>query len=43
MSKQSHRDAGAKVVQPVSDISPLGEFTLIDDHGGNAIGLHAKR
>jgi predicted enzyme related to lactoylglutathione lyase len=34
--------AGAKVVQPTTDIAPFGEIALIEDPDGNVIGLHAR-
>jgi len=35
--------AGAKVVQPVTDIGPFGTSAKIEDFDGNVIGLHAPR
>ena len=35
--------AGAKVVQPVTDIGPFGTSAKIEDLDGNVIGLHAPR
>lgn len=34
--------AGAKVVQPTTDIAPFGEMALIEDFDGNVVGLHAR-
>jgi predicted enzyme related to lactoylglutathione lyase len=33
-------EAGAKVVQPRTEIGPHGAFALIEDFDGNVIGLH---
>lgn len=35
-------EAGAKVVQPTTDIAPFGEIALIEDFDGNVVGLHAR-
>jgi len=36
-------EAGAKVVQPTTDIGPFGTAAKIEDFDGNIIGLHAPR
>jgi uncharacterized protein len=36
-------EAGAKVVQPTTDIGPFGTVAQIEDFDGNIIGLHAPR
>lgn len=36
-------EAGAKVVQPTTDIGPFGTIALIEDFDGNVVGLHAPR
>ena len=35
-------EAGAKVVQPTTDIAPFGTMALIEDFDGNLVGLHAR-
>ena len=35
-------EAGAKVVQPLTEIGPHGTMALIEDLDGNVIGLHAN-
>ena len=35
-------EAGAKVVQPLTEIGPHGTIALIEDLDGNVIGLHAN-
>lgn len=35
--------AGAKVVQPTTDIGPFGVIALIEDFDGNVVGLHTPR
>lgn len=35
-------EAGAKVVQPTTDIAPFGTMALVEDFDGNVIGLHAR-
>ena len=35
--------AGAKVVQPTTDIAPFGEIALIEDFDGNVVGLHTRK
>ncbi len=35
--------AGAKVVQPTTDIAPFGEIALIEDFDGNVVGLHTHK
>ena len=34
--------AGAKIVQPRTEIGPHGTIALIEDLDGNVIGLHAN-
>lgn len=36
-------EAGAKVVQPTTDIGPFGTIAQIEDFDGNIIGLHQPR
>ena len=36
-------EAGAKVIQPATDIGPFGTTAKIEDFDGNLIGLHAPR
>ena len=36
-------EAGAKVVQPTTDIAPFGEIALIEDFDGNVVGLHTRK
>lgn len=36
-------EAGAKVVQPTTDIGPFGTVAQIEDFDGNVVGLHAPR
>ncbi|HEX4453821.1 MAG TPA: VOC family protein [Kofleriaceae bacterium] len=35
--------AGAKVVQPVTDIGPFGTIALLADLDGNVVGLHTEK
>ena len=35
--------AGGGVLVPVTDIGPMGQFAVIRDSEGNAVGLHAPR
>jgi predicted enzyme related to lactoylglutathione lyase len=35
--------AGAKVVQPVTDIGPFGTIALLADLDGNVIGIHTEK
>ncbi len=35
-------EAGAKVVQPLTEIGPHGTIALVEDLDGNVIGLHAE-
>ena len=35
--------AGAKVVQPATDIGPFGTSAKIEDFDGNIVGLHAPK
>ena len=35
--------AGARVVQPTTDIGPFGTIAQIEDLDGNVVGLHAPR
>lgn len=35
-------EAGAKVVQPATDIGPNGAIALVEDFDGNVIGLHEE-
>ena len=34
--------AGARCVQPTTDIAPFGTIALIEDLDGNVVGLHAR-
>jgi uncharacterized protein len=36
-------EAGAKVVQPTTEIGPFGTVAQIEDFDGNIVGLHAPR
>jgi predicted enzyme related to lactoylglutathione lyase len=35
--------AGAKLVQPTTDIGPFGTAAQFEDFDGNVVGLHAPR
>jgi predicted enzyme related to lactoylglutathione lyase len=35
-------EAGARCVQPTTDIAPFGTIALIEDLDGNVVGLHAR-
>jgi predicted enzyme related to lactoylglutathione lyase len=35
--------AGAKVVQPATEIGPFGTIALIEDFDGNVVGLHTPK
>ena len=35
-------EAGAKVVQPTTEIAPFGTMAIIEDFDGNVVGLHAR-
>ena len=37
------REAGARIVQPLTDLGPHGTCALIEDRDGNVVGLHAPR
>jgi len=37
------RYAGGDILVPVTDIGPMGQFAVIRDSEGNAVGLHAPR
>jgi|SRR5262245_4211363 len=37
------RFAGGDLLVPVTDIGPMGQFAVIRDTEGNAVGLHAPR
>jgi predicted enzyme related to lactoylglutathione lyase len=36
------REAGAKIVQPLTSIGPMGWLALFADFDGNVVGLHAE-
>ena len=36
-------EAGAKTVQPVTSIGPMGWIALFEDPDGNVVGLHAMQ
>ena len=36
-------EAGGKVVQPLTDIGPMGTYALVADRDGNIVGLHAPK
>jgi predicted enzyme related to lactoylglutathione lyase len=37
------REAGGKIVQPLTDLGEHGTFALIHDRDGNLIGLHTAK
>ncbi|HUJ60304.1 MAG TPA: VOC family protein [Kofleriaceae bacterium] len=35
--------AGARIIEPLTDIGPFGTIALIEDRDGNVVGLHTPK